>query len=96
MEGLISGRVVHYVMTGKENGLMPHVSGQHRAATVVRCWGDEPREGYVNLVVHVDGYNDLIQTDDVSVSALIPQVWVTGVFHDEGEAPGTWHWPDRS
>lgn len=25
-----------------------------------------------------------------------PVMYVVGVSHDEGRAPGTWHWPERS
>ena len=45
MEGLIEGRIVHYVMP----------NGEHRPAVVVRVWNPE---GTVNLSVFIDGIND--------------------------------------
>lgn len=99
VEGLIEGRQVHYVMRGDEPGVLGHVEGEHRAATVVRCWGDTPHEGYVNLLVHVDGYNDLTHGGDNLGRAdlgFVPQVWATSVFHSEDKEVGTWHWMERA
>lgn len=95
MEGLIEGRQVHYVMTGQEGSVLGHVAGEHRAATVVRVW--DASRGYVNLLVHVDGYNDLA-ADDTTVFALaqVPQLWVTSILYSDGKEPGTWHWIERA
>lgn len=46
MDGLIEGRLVHFVMP----------DGQHRPAIVVRVWSKET--GYCNLQVITDGSND--------------------------------------
>lgn len=78
------GRSVHYVLNEG-----PH-SGQHRPATIVRAWGDQP-DSMVNLQVLTDSDADGHYND-----ALPPVLWKTSVHLDpSGEKPGTWHWPER-
>lgn len=77
------GRVVHYVL---EAG--PH-QGEHRAAFIVRVWGDTP-DALVNLQVFVDGSNDYYKNQGPEPLTL----WRTSVHRDDAGAPGTWHWPE--
>lgn len=77
------GRIVHYVMSSEH----PRASGEIRPAVIVRRWSDDP-EGAVQLQVFTDGGND----GNECASGV---VWKTSVRHDEGKAPGTWHWPPR-
>jgi hypothetical protein len=48
MDGVIEGRIVHYVLPEG-----PH-EGEHRPAIIVKVWTG----GYVNLQVFYDGTND--------------------------------------
>lgn len=89
MEGLIEGRIVHFVI---ESG-----SGQihHRPAIVVHVWrdpdGTPPANGNCNLQVFTDS-NESGQFND----ALPPVMWKTSVLFDENARPGTWHWPEKA
>ena len=78
MEGLTEGRIVHYVMP----------SGEHRPAIVVRVRNLETvTDGYVNLVVFVDGVNDV---------NLATTILETSVFFNNTDKPvGTWHWIEK-
>lgn len=88
MEGLIEGRMVHFVLP-ENRGYFPSVVGEHRPAIVVRVW--DAKTGYVNLQVVVDGMNDCPNAK----LAGCPLVWETSVVYDEAKAPGTWHWIER-
>lgn len=82
MNGLIEGRVVHYVLIDG-----PH-AGEHRKADVVRVW--DPTTGLCNLIVALDGEND-----GATLGQL--HRWVTSVSHDEETKKlGTWHWIERA
>jgi hypothetical protein len=86
MEGLTEGRIVHYVMQ----------SGEHRPAIVVRVWDvTGAPKGYVNLVVFVDGANDLHYA---SVPGTPDQVtiWATSKRYSEDKEPDTWHWIEKA
>ena len=48
--------------------------------------GYKPEDEVVQLHVFLDGRNDAQHGY---------QPWYTSVKHDEGKAPGTWHWPPR-
>lgn len=78
------GRVVHYVLNEGRN------AGDHRPATIVRVWGDQP-DSLVNLQVLTDSNAEANSND------CLPQVlWKTSVsFDSTGEKPQTWHWPER-
>jgi hypothetical protein len=84
MQGLIEGRVVHYVIA----------EGQHRAALVVRVWNKET--GCSNLQVFVDGTND--STFRVPASSQISgMMWKTSVsYDDKTKKVGTWHYPEHT
>lgn len=84
-EGLVEGRIVHYVM---ERG---HHIGVHRPAIVVRDWKQE--NGLVQLQVFTDGLNDGFVDLNGGPMNII---WCSSVLHDEEtKEPGTWHWPER-
>ena len=77
------GRIVHYVLPSGQ-------VGAHRPAIVVHVWPGGSGNPYpdgetVQLQVFMDGSNDWYFT---SIH------WATSVTHDEGKAPGTWHWPE--
>lgn len=84
MEGLTEGRIVHYVMP----------NGEHRPAMVVRVWNVQGScEGYVNLVVIVDGLNDIKSERAGEVTTT---QWETSICSDESDKkPRTWHWIER-
>ncbi len=86
MEGLTEGRIVHYVMP----------NGEHRPAIVVNVWKVSGScEGYVNLVVFVDGSNDVKSTREVLDIATT--LWETSVCFDDKEKPShTWHWIEKA
>jgi hypothetical protein len=81
MEGLIEGRMVHYVM---EDG---HYVGAHRPAVIVRVW--DHGYGTCNLQVFTDCTNDGDQYAD-------GLAWKTSRVYSEGKEPGTWHWIERA
>jgi len=80
MKELTEGRIVHYVMP----------NGEHRPAIVVRVWDLEiANDGYVNLVVFVDGTND--------IKPFTTTIWEPSVFFNDTDKPvGTWHWIERA
>ena len=82
MDGLIEGRVVHYVL---EDG--PY-KGEHRPAVIVRVWPTELDYG-CNLQVLTDGSNDGPQYAG-------GMVWKTSVPYSEEPKPRTWHWVERA
>ena len=80
MDGLTEGRIVHFVMPSRE----------HRPAIVVKVW-DIPGscDGYINLVVFVDGLNDVKPMDTTQ--------WETSIcFDDVDKSSGTWHWIEKA
>jgi hypothetical protein len=87
MDGLIEGRMVHFVMP----------SGEHRPAVVVRVWhiSDSP-EGYSNLLVFVDGSNDVKRSEGDPNKEPVTTIWETSVHYSENHEPRTWHWIERA
>lgn len=95
MEGLIEGRIVHYVMP----------NGKHNPAVLVRIWNDN---GLSNLQVITDGSNDLpwpdtaeekqkysncgISLDDIHHG----HIWKTSISFSDKMEPNTWHWIERA
>lgn len=83
LDGLIAGRIVHYVMDRPYSaGEAPEV----RPAVVVRVW--DAHTGCVNLQVFIDGTND-------GYESARGTVWKTSRLYSEGGEAGTWHWPPR-
>ena len=80
MEGLIEGRIVHYMPNEKESG-----HSHHMAAIVVRVFGGT--DGIANLTVFPDWLNDGHSGDGV--------FWATSRKYSEGKEPMTWHWPEK-
>lgn len=80
MEGLTEGRIVHFVMPSKE----------HRPAIIVRVWNVTGScDGYANLIVFVDGTND--------VKPFTTTLWETSIcFDDVEKRVGTWHWIEKA
>lgn len=72
--------------------------GEIRPAVIVYDWGaGQPlvKDRTVNLVVFVDGSNDLPSYWDpereVQVFPSDPAVWQTSVWYDPDKSEGTWH-----
>jgi hypothetical protein len=87
VDGLTEGRIVHYVLN----------DGQHRAAIVVRAWGDHNMPDEVNLYVFLDGANDKAAAASRVYNAPPGMLWVTSVRYDAtGTAPHSWHWPEQA
>lgn len=82
IEGLIEGRIVHYVLP---DGIR---KGEHRPAIVVRVWDTTQGTGMSNLQVFIDGNNDQEQQGSAR--------WVGSVHYDANKAPGTWHWIEKA
>lgn len=81
MQGLIEGRIVHYILDASSKWQL-----EHRPAIVTKVWDKEA--GTVNLMVFVDGSNDY-DWENLNGGML----WATSVTPDlEGNTPGTWHW----
>lgn len=85
MEGLTEGRIVHFVMP----------SGEHRPAIVVKIWHVAGERGYVNLVVFVDGGNDLHYASSPDKPDQVT-LWETSIFYSENKEPRTWHWIEKA
>jgi len=75
LKGFTEGRIVHYVMP----------SGEHRPAIIVRAGDSE--DGCANLVVFLDGTNDLETGGEPRLTE-----WQTSVLQAEEALAGTWHW----
>lgn len=90
MEGLTEGRIVHYVLPDNGDGLCKSV-GAHRPAMVVlvcpKEWGYP--DGAVNLMVFVDGSNDVQNFKG-------HPLWATSVQYSENPQPDTWHWIEKA
>lgn len=90
MDGLTEGRIVHYVMP----------SGEHRPAIVVRDWHSTSDDGYVNLLVFTDGYNDSNNLPE-SLASEKENIkrgtfWAPSVFYDADKKTHTWHWIEKA
>jgi hypothetical protein len=84
MEGLIEGRIVHYVMPD---------GSTHRPAMLVQVWNKEGEyAGMSNLQVFTDGTNDLRQ----GIQFGSCPAWIGSVYYSETKEPNTWHWPERA
>lgn len=109
-ESLALGKIVHYVMRQEDFGpdsasaARSKAAGQPneirivRPAIVVETWGNEKsadqKKAAVNLLVFVDGANDMGHPKEGQAAATT--IWRTSVARDEDEfLPGTWHWPTR-
>jgi hypothetical protein len=88
MEGLTEGKIVHFVMS----------SGEHRPAIIVRVWRDLSGvpEGYSNLIVFVDGSNDVKRVLAEPFADPVTTVWETSIHYSEGKEPRTWHWIEKA
>ncbi len=87
MEGLIEGRIVHFVLPAG-----PH-AGEHRPAIVVKIWDKwNEKSGVVNLQVFYDGTNDHphAQSDGPHI------YWETSVGYSSEPEARTWHWIERA
>lgn len=80
MEGLIEGRVVHYVLPEGPS------KGEHRPAQIVKVWSKET--GLCNLVVTLDGMND-------GAAKGVFHLWATSCLPNDDHELGTWHWIER-
>lgn len=85
------GRIVHYVAYGTPGGEFP--SGVCRAAVVTETYEVDGNRCPTVATVEPDG-----SISNVGVCVLNPtgQFFNRGIPHDEGKAPGTWHWPERA
>lgn len=96
MEGLVEGRIVHFVL---DNNIPKGVTC--RPAIIVNAWGGELEDGMINIVVFLDGSNDdaglttLFQLE-YKFSIQFPLMWKTSVKYSEAKEAGTWHWPERN
>lgn len=92
MDGLIEGRIVHYVMP----------NGEHRPAIVVRVWrvrdseGPEPitkapENGCCQLQVFLDSDGEHDWNDGPNNI-----LWGSSVLYSENQEPRTWHWIERA
>jgi len=106
MEGLIEGRIVHFVLensiftenfTGKNQTIENIVC---RPAIIVNAWEGKLEAGMVNLQVFLDGSNDKIS---INIKAIAKDemgnpcmIWKTSVKYSETKEAGTWHWPERT
>ncbi len=90
MEGLIEGRIVHYVLP---NG---YSAGDHRPAIIVRVFDSMRESGTVNLLVFTDCNNDVDPKDPQTTSYGSGVAWATSVHYSETKEPRTWHWVEKA
>jgi hypothetical protein len=96
MEGLIEGRIVHYVLPDGPT------KGEHRPAIVVKVWRGElavnsetkqeenMKDTAVQLQVFMDG-------DGRGWNDHAPNIiWRTSVIYSDEKRPGTWHWIEKA
>lgn len=103
MEGLVEGRIVHFVLDSKvDETIIGEVVC--RPAIIVNAWGGKLQDGMVNLQVFLDGTND-----DTNIHKNMQPLklfgrgyawgdlglWCTSVPYSETKEVGTWHWPER-
>lgn len=98
MEGLVEGRIVHFVLT---TNLDKEKSVVCRPAIIVNAWDGRLEDGMVNLQVFLDGRNDEAlfpksQMADFLNIGMPLTVWATSVKYSETKEVGTWHWPERN
>jgi len=89
MEGLIEGRIVHYVLPDGNS------KGDHRPAIIVRVFESMRESGTVNLLVFTDCLNDVDPRDSQTASYGSGVTWATSVHYSEEKGPRTWHWIER-
>jgi hypothetical protein len=90
MEGLIEGRMVHYMMPS---------NGEHRPAVIVKVW--DHGEGIVNLQVFTDCGNDFREVSgggstDFNDAVATGILWRTSIPYDKTMSLNTWHWIERA
>jgi hypothetical protein len=90
MEGLIEGRIVHFVLPDGSS------KGEHRPAIIVKNWNIPSAPNMVNLLVFTDCLNDVDPRDPQTASYGSGVVWITSVHYSEDKEPRTWHWIERS
>jgi hypothetical protein len=96
MEGLVEGRIVHFVMP----------DGEHRPAIVTKVWDRENQSGCSNLNVFTDytndwGWNDAEQKALTDAGIKPEEVkhghfWATSRMYSADPLPGTWHWIEKA
>ncbi len=100
MQGVIEGRVVHFVLP----------DGSHRPALIVNAWKGGGEAGSVNLLVFLDGTNDAFMhdrppvppigatryADPTTEECLQGTMWRTSINHSLEPLEGTWHWPEHA
>ncbi len=86
MDGLTEGRIVHYVMP----------DGKHRPAIIVQVWQQaDMSTGYANLVVFVDGANDLHYPSTPDKPDQVT-LWKTSIYYSDEKKVNTWHWIEKA
>lgn len=85
MDGLIEGRIVHFVFERE----LPDGDKKliHRPAIITKVW--DLNNGCCNMQVFMDGYNDADLTDSPGV------IWRTSILYSEEPKPYTWHWIEK-
>jgi len=93
--GLIEGRIVHYVMP----------NGEHRPAIITKVWDTQHINGCSNLTVFSDWSNDagwnqttrkaLEEAGIDPAKVADGKFWATSRTYSEKLEPGTWHWIER-
>lgn len=93
MEGLVEGRIVHFVIG--RNAWDKIIC---RPAIIVRVWETDSQ---INLQVFLDGTNDTEIVERIIKHGKVHHLdelnyWVSVVQYSDQKEPGTWHWPERS
>jgi hypothetical protein len=104
MEGLVEGRIVHFVLDNHVFKTNPDEVGKSqsiegltcRPAIIVNAWGGKLEDGMVNLIVLFDGSNDVIAANRLEIMWIGYTAWITSVKYSETKEIGTWHWPERN
>lgn len=93
MDGLTSGRMIHYVMP----------NGEHRPGVITNVWNDR---GLINASVFTDYTNDvpykkdeeeLFRNNGVDPNqAAHGHIWKTSISYSEEPKVNTWHWIEKA
>jgi hypothetical protein len=83
MEGLIEGRIVHYVA----------YNNRHLAAIVIGLENDTPQDAITKNRVDLALFTNMVNTNGVKNFGL---QFHQSIPFDEDKRPGTWHWIERT
>jgi len=103
MNGIVEGRIVHYVLNELDTErIIEQRERQTGASGVVSiAAGNLPKAGEHVAMMIVRVFPHVIGNDDSGINGQClldgnDSLWVTSRKFDEGKSPGTWHWIEKA